>query len=122
MERIFAGRDRLSADDFYTRYFRDQGYPEDTVIRIKKVFDSNIGFDLSRLSAEDDFSKELNFIWNYDSLSDVEAVVGLEREFGIKIDDSEAGKMKTIKDVVQVVHAKLNNGHSTKSLALHRPF
>lgn len=110
LERVFAGREPLSPDSFYLKYFQNQGYPKETVIRIKQVFDSHVGFDLTRLSAEDDFSKELKFIWTYDSLADVETIVGLEKEFGIKIEDAEAERMKTIKDVVEIIHAKLNNG------------
>ncbi len=108
LEKTFAGREPLSAEDFYLRYFQERGFSRDLVIRVKKVFDANIGFDLSRLSAEDDFSKELNFIWDHDSLADVETVIGLEKEFGITISDDEAVRMKTIRDVVEVVDGKLN--------------
>jgi acyl carrier protein len=62
---------------------------------------------MSRLSAEDDFSKNLNFFWQYDSMADVEIVVRLEKEFDIKITDVEAERTKTVEDLVNLVWLKL---------------
>lgn len=111
LERVFTGRDALSAEDFFDRYFQDQGYARDLVERIRKVYETNLNFDLSRLSAEDDFSEELRFIWQYDSMADVEIVMGLEKEFGITIRDDEAAQMKTIRQVVEYVDARLKADH-----------
>ena len=67
-EQIFAGRSPLSSEEFYEKYFSDRGFTKGIVVRIKNIFDAKIGFDLSRLSAEDDFSTELKYIWDHDSL------------------------------------------------------
>jgi len=107
LEKIFAGRARLTPEEFYFTYFRDLGFSQDVVVRIKRVFDARIGFDLARLSASDDFSKELKCLWHYDSLADVEVIIGLEEEFGIKIEDAEAAGMKTMADIVEIVQAKV---------------
>ena len=77
------------------------------VVRIKQVFDRNIDFDLSRLSASDDFSKELRFLWDYDSLASVNIVTDLEKEFGVSITDSEAEGMKTVQTVVEIIQRKV---------------
>lgn len=108
-ERFFAGRTPLSSQEFYVKYFSGRGFSQDLVVRIKDIFDARIGFDLSRLSSEDDFTTELKFIWDYDSLADVETLVALEEAFDIKISDEEAARMKTIKDVVQLISAKIQN-------------
>ena len=55
----------------------------------------------------DDFSKELAFFWDIDSLADVEIVQALEQEFHVTITDAEAVAMKTLRDIVLGVHAKL---------------
>lgn len=110
-ERMFAGRSPLSSEEFYEKYFSDQGFKKDIVIRIKNVFNAKVGFDLSRLSADDDFSTELKYIWDHDSLADVEIIVSLEKEFVIKITDEEANRMHSIRDVVQLISAKTQNGN-----------
>ena len=110
-ERMFAGRSPLSSDEFYEKYFSDQGFKKDIVVRIKNIFNAKVGFDLSRLSADDDFSTELQYIWDHDSLADVEILVALEKEFVIKITDEEAKRMHTIRDVVQIISAKTQNGN-----------
>jgi acyl carrier protein len=111
-ERVFAGRLSLSPEEFYEKYFCDRGFSKDLVLRIKHIFDKNIGFDLSRLSAKDDFSKELKYIWDHDSMADVETIVALEKEFGIRISDDEGAMMKTFDCVVRVIHAKVQNDKS----------
>ena len=108
-ERVFAGRPSLSPEEFYGKYFCDRGLSKDLVVRTKHIFDKNIGFDLSRLSSKDDFSKELKYIWDHDSMADVETIVALEKEFGIRISDEEGATMKTFDDVVRIIHAKVQN-------------
>lgn len=109
LEKAFSGRSSLSSDDFYTTYFSTSGIDRDVVIKIKEIFHENIGADLSKLSAEDDFSKELKFIWDYDSMASVQIVIDLEKEFNIKITDAEASEMNTLRKVVEIVHAKINS-------------
>jgi len=106
---MFSGRTSLSSEEFYEKYFSDRGFTKDLVVRIKNIFDAKIGFDLSRLSAEDDFSTELKYIWDHDSLADVETIVALEKEFKLKITDEEGKRMKTIRDVVEIISAKTQN-------------
>ena len=40
-------------------------------------------------------------------MADVDAIVALEKEFGVSFSDEEAESMKTMKDIVIAVHQKL---------------
>lgn len=106
LNAAFSGRTSLTLDDFYTTYFSNSGFKHDVVCKIKEIFERNLDADLSKLSADDDFSKNLKFIWKYDSLADVQIIIDLEKEFNIRITDAEAEKMTTIRKVVEVVHEK----------------
>lgn len=108
MEVAFSGREPLSEDSFYERYFQPRGVPADVVIKIRRILEDELNADLSRLSAEDDFSRNLSFFWEYDSLSDVEIIMRLEEEFGIQITDAEAEKSGTVEGIVSLVWSKLH--------------
>jgi len=107
MELAFAGREPLSEDSFYERYIQSRGVPANVVVKIRRILEDELNADLSRLSAEDDFSRNLSFFWEYDSLADVEIVMRLEEEFSIKITDAEAGQTRTVEDIVNLVWRKL---------------
>ena len=103
MEAAFAGRPQLTAEDFYQQFFRAQGVPEEIVIGVRKILEEQLGADLSRLVASDDFSQNIGFFFEYDSMADVEIVCALEEEFSIKITDEEATNAKTIRDIINLV-------------------
>lgn len=72
VEKAFGGRQELDERDFYERYFESKGVPFYVVQKIREILEDVLEADLSRLSAEDDFSKNLNFFWQEDSMADVE--------------------------------------------------
>jgi acyl carrier protein len=109
LETAFAGRASLDEQTFYERYFRSRGVPADVVVKVRRILEDELDADLSRLAAEDDFSRNLSFFWEYDSLADVEIIMRLEEEFGIKIANDEAGQTKTIEDIVNLVWKKLRS-------------
>jgi acyl carrier protein len=107
MEAAFAGRPSLTETDFYEQFFRDQGVPEEIVLGVRKILEEQLGADLSKLVASDDFSQNIGFFFEYDSMADVEIVCTLEEEFSIKITDEEATNAKTIRDIIDLVWRKV---------------
>ncbi len=102
----FGSRDQLNPENFYETYFAGQGYARETVLGIREVLEQILDSDLSFLSDSDDFSKNLSFFWDFDSMANVELVQALEERFKIRIDDSEAEATKTVRQLVELVHAK----------------
>lgn len=62
---------------------------------------------MSRLHVEDDFSKNLSFFWDFDSLASAEILIAIEEHFQIKIADSEAEKTRTVYELVRLVSDKI---------------
>ena len=107
IEEAFAGRPPLDERTFYETYFESRGVPFFVVSKVRQILESELGADLSRLSAADDFSRNLSFFWDYESAAAVEIVVRLENEFEIKITDAEAQQTTTIDDIVNLVWLKV---------------
>lgn len=109
LEKAFIGRQELSERDFYERYFESKGVPFYVVKKIREILEEVLDADLSRLSAEDDFSKNLNFFWQEDSLADVEMFEKIEEEFDIKIEQSDFEGVETtsVNDLVNIVWRKV---------------
>jgi acyl carrier protein len=106
IENCFKGRTPLMSELFYEQHFANTGIPSEIVLGVKEVLEYELGADLSRMKKSDDFSKNLNFFWNYDSLASVSIVCALEDKFSIKISDQEAENAQTIEDVILLVHQK----------------
>ncbi len=104
---VFSGRDRHSIEQFYERFFQDQEIPFYIVQAVIRILAEQLDTDMSRLKDEDDFSKNLSFIWDFDSMADVEIICALEKEFGITISDSEAKNIQTVKDIIHLVTKKI---------------
>lgn len=106
MGTAFASRESIAPEEFYVRYFKEKGIPRDIVEGVRMVLEAQLSADMSRLSDVDDFSKNLSFFWEFDSMADVEVVCALEEHFGIKISDSEAQNTRTVGDIISLVAAK----------------
>jgi acyl carrier protein len=108
MDAAFADRIPLTTEQFYRQFFKDSDASFATVSGVletlKELFSE---VDLSRLSADDDFSGNIAFLWDYDSLADVELICALEQRFGIKITDDEAKAVRTVSDLMLLVAAKV---------------
>lgn len=107
VQETFAGRESHTPEAFYDRYFLGLGVAPEVVSGIRKVLEEQLSADMSRLRAEDDFSKNLSFFWDFDSMASVEIVLAIEEHFQIKIADPEAEKTRTVSDLVQLVSCKL---------------
>ena len=85
------------------QFGRDLFPPESAGVaaKVREILARHLTMDLSRLSPEDTFvDLELAEL---DSLATVGFVLDLEREFGIEISDRDAGRMQSVRDVVQFV-------------------
>lgn len=107
LEQVFADRQVLDERAFYEKYFQERGVPFFVVSKLRNCLEHELDADLSRLTAADDFKKNLSFFWEYDSLAGVNIVFRLEEEFDIKITDSEAESVTTIDDLVSLVWSKV---------------
>lgn len=107
IESAFSGRAHLTTEDFYSRFFKTQGVPFHIVEGVRRILSEQLDADMSRLHDEDDFSKNLDFFWEFDSMADVEIICALEKEFGINITDEEAENTHTVKDIVLLVARKV---------------
>lgn len=109
IDKVFEGRESLTPEGFYEAFYKDKLIPECIVLGVIKILEDNLDADLSRLHVEDDFSKNLSFILEFDSLANVEIVMALEKRFSIKIENNEAERANTVGDIIELVASKLSN-------------
>ena len=109
IEDVFGGRQELNERDFYEKYFESKGISFYIVKRMREILEEVLDADLSRLSAEDDFSKNLNFFWQEDSMADEEIFQKIEDEFGIKVQQSDFDELQTmsIEKIVNLIWRKV---------------
>jgi acyl carrier protein len=101
IRNAFAGREPLSEEAFYEKYFQSRGIPANVVAKIRRILQEETSVDMSRLSDKDDFTGNLAFLFPIDDgLDSVEIIMRIEEEFGIKISDDDAGRMRTVEDIV----------------------
>jgi acyl carrier protein len=103
---VFADRESLSIDEFYQRHYSATDIPYPIVIGVINILAEQLDTDMSRLCIDDDFSKNLSFFWDYDSMANVEIICALEKKFNIQILDAEAEQTKTVNDLVTLVSRK----------------
>lgn len=119
IQEAFAGRESLAPDAFYDRYFLGLGVAPEVVSGVRKILEEQLAADMSRLHAEDDFSKNLSFFWDFDSLANVEIVLAIEEHFQVNIADSEAEQTHTVSELVQLVSSKVG-GQVRPNPSFHR--
>jgi acyl carrier protein len=87
------------------KQFSKQFFPNDhaeIAAKLRKILSRHIPIDLSQMQPNDRFVEDLRMD-ALDSMSTVEYVIEIEKEFGIKIPDSAAEKMLTFQSVVDYV-------------------
>ena len=70
--------------------------------RIIEIINEQLNIDDAVITEETSFKDDLGV----DSLDLLELVMAFEEEFGISIPDEEALKMKTVKDIVELIDSK----------------
>ena len=95
-----AGRPALSEMEFGKQFFPN-GRSE-IAAKLREILTHHLSVGLSQMQPNDRLVEDLRMD-ALDSMSTVEYVIEIEKEFGIEIPDSAAGKMRTFRDVVVFV-------------------
>jgi acyl carrier protein len=74
--------------------------------KVRKVLAENLGRDFEEVTMEARLEEDLDA----DSLDLVEAVLALEEELGVKIPEEEMDGVKTVREAVELVSAKIEGG------------
>ena len=108
LDLLLAGRDPFDDPTIWERCFRAHGVTLNTVISVRRILSDILEVDLFQIRARDSlYTKELSFLWDLDSLADLKIMHALEVEFNITISDAEAEALKSLRDIVLAVHAKI---------------
>ena len=107
LESAFAGRPILTDEEYYQRFFAESDVQVDVVVGVRNTFIRRLELDMRRLEPDDNFSDELNFVWRYDSLADVEVVIELEKRFAIELSEFEAQQTVTLRQIALLVDQKV---------------
>ena len=75
------------------------------ITKITQIIVGQLSVDPEKVQPEASFTEDLGA----DSLDVVELVMAFEQEFGIEISDDNAGKIKTVKDVIDHIEGLLKN-------------
>lgn len=70
--------------------------------RVTEVIVKKLGVEESQVTETANFTKDLGA----DSLDTVELIMELDNEFNISIEESEAGNIQTVSDVIKFIEAK----------------
>ena len=115
--RHMAGRRRRSSLEFGLEF-----YPTSASVAadVRDILAKHIPVDLSQLEPSDSPVQDLHMD-DLDSMADVEFVIALEKHFGIKIEDADAQRMRTVDDIIsyaitKVAQKKMDN-ESVQSLS-----
>ena len=71
----------------------------ETKERIMNLLADKLGYERCEIKEDQDLVTELGI----DSLDMVEIIMGIEEEFGLKIDDKEVEGIKTVEDLIKKV-------------------
>ncbi|MDO4690647.1 MULTISPECIES: acyl carrier protein [Fusobacterium] len=69
--------------------------------KVKEIIVEQLGVEADQVKLESNFIDDLGA----DSLDTVELIMAFEEEFGVDIPDTEAEKIKTVKDVIDYIEA-----------------
>ena len=106
----FAGREPLTPEQFYQRYYADSDVPPEVVLAIHRILEQELETALPYLQPQDSFAGNLRFLFEFDSMADVALVLAIEKHFQIQIDNQEAEATRTVAELIQLVANMLAKG------------
>ena len=74
----------------------------ETKERVLNLLDEQLGIPATEIKEDNLLIEDLGM----DSLDVVEIIMGVEKEFGLKIDDNEASEIRTVKDLIEKIEEK----------------
>lgn len=110
LSHAFAGREPLTPQQFYQRYYADSGIAPEIVLTIRRILEQELDTALPYLQPQDSFAGNLGFFFELDSMADVALVLAIEEHFQISFTDQEAEATRTVADLIQGVANKLATG------------
>ena len=113
LDRLFEGREALSAEEFGKRHFA--GAEAEIAARVRDILAEQLGVDCSRVAPDDDFADEVELAHPLDSMDVVEFVMAIESAFQVTIPDREAGELRNIRDLVHYLCARRVAADRTRS-------
>ncbi len=115
LAELFSNRAVRSDEDYDRTFFKNSSIDKDVVTQVRRVFIEQLGENYDLLEPDDDWTADYLVIWNLDSFGYVELMMALEEEFEIKISDAEAAEMRSLRDITEMVSAKLAKLDSKES-------
>jgi acyl carrier protein len=109
VDAVFEGRSVLTDEAFYQHYFPDRSIPSEIVIGVRSAMIQHAPLDMRRLAPDDNFGSELQFVWSYDSLADVDLICEIEKRFDISISEAEGRETLTMSDLIRLVDRKVRD-------------
>jgi acyl carrier protein len=97
-----AGRSRLNSQDFGRRFYPDNA---SVAARVRDILQEHVRVDLAQLDPSDQPVRDL-YLAAIDGEETHDVIAALEECFGIKIEDGDAARMRSVDDIVRYVIAK----------------
>jgi len=110
VERRFADRDPLSAEQFGRQFFSKTQAP--IAAKLRGLLADELGLDLARLRPEDEPVRHLR-IEEFDSLAVAEFVIATESAFDVKLREEDLVRVRTFGELVALVDRALSAGERT---------
>lgn len=105
IRKQFSSRPPLTPKEFAIEFFPPE--QKEIAEKVMGVFQRQFPLDLSGIRPDDAFGKELKLLFDLYSTADIEILMRLEETFGIIIEDPEAEKIMTLREMVDLVSKKL---------------
>jgi len=108
-EQHMAGREAFAASDFGHQFFSERQAP--VAARLRELLASETSIQLERMRPEDRPVHDLK-IDELDSLAITEFLIAVEKDYGIELPETETARIRTFRDVVELVCRQLDGART----------